>query len=297
MDDPTNATRLAPLTPIDRSSYEPAYVQLVNVLSHAIATGQYRAGDQLPTEAELCAVYDLSPMTVRRAIGVLLDRGAVSTTRGRGTFVKPLELNAATFELSEFHDLLDDPRVEVRVLETRVLPAGARAAANLAVPEGTRIISIRRLLQRGDEPLFYHRESLIYDPATPTVEAELGVTALRDLFEGGVGAGPKRGELVIHASVLTEEEARHVERPAGGAALVLEHLFFGYDDKPMSWGRFVCRGDLLQFRAHIGVQPTPAAAAPLRAAAKGAAANAAVANTAVANAAARTARTRARRRS
>ena len=91
---------------------------------------------------------------------------------------------------------------------------GTRAAANLAVPEGTRIISIRRLLARGAEPLMYHRESLVYDPTTPTVESELGVTALRDLFEGGVGAGPKHGELVIHASVLTEDEAA----PRGPAA-------------------------------------------------------------------------------
>ena len=71
MSDPTTTARLAP---IDRTSYEPAYVQLVNILSHAIASGQYRAGDQLPTEAELCAVYDVSPMTVRRAIGVLRSR-------------------------------------------------------------------------------------------------------------------------------------------------------------------------------------------------------------------------------
>ncbi len=261
MDDQT-ATRLAPLSPIDRASYEPAYLQLVNVLSHAIASGQYRAGDQLPTEAELCAAYDLSPMTVRRAIGVLLDRGAVSTTRGRGTFVKPLRLASATFELGGFRDLLADPRVEARVLEARVVPAGARAAANLAIPEGTRIISIRRLLTRGDEPLFYHRESLVYDPTTPTVESELGVTALRDLFEGGVGAGPKHGELIIHASVLTEEEAHQVGRPAGSAALVLEHLFYDYDDAPMSWGRFVGRGDLLRFHAHIGVQATPPADKP-----------------------------------
>jgi DNA-binding GntR family transcriptional regulator len=261
MDDQT-APRLAPLAPIDRSSYEPAYMQLVNVLSHAIATGQYRAGDQLPTEAELCAAYDVSPMTVRRAVGVLLDREAVSTTRGRGTFVKPLQLASATFELSGFRDLLADPRVEARVLEARVVPAGTRAATNLAVPEGTRVISIRRLLERADEPLLYHRESLVYDPTTPTVESELGVTALRDLFEGGIGAGPKHGELIIHASVLTEEEARHVERPAGSAALVLEHLFYDYDDTPMSWGRFVCRGDLLQFRAHIGVQATPPTSKP-----------------------------------
>ena len=100
---------LAGLKPIDRSSFEPAYIQLVNILSHAIARGDYRAGDQLPTEAELCAAFDVSPMTVRRAVGVLLDRGFVSTTRGRGTFVKPLHISAASFELSEFHDLLADP--------------------------------------------------------------------------------------------------------------------------------------------------------------------------------------------
>ncbi len=245
---------LAGLKPIDRSSFEPAYIQLVNILSHAIARGDYRAGDQLPTEAELCAAFDVSPMTVRRAVGVLLDRGFVSTARGRGTFVKPLHISAASFELSEFHDLLADPAVTARVLEARVMPAGARAAANLGVSEGTRVISIRRLLQRGDEPLFYHRESLAYDPERPTVEAELGVTALRDLFEGGGAAGPKRGELVVHASVLTGEEARYVGRPAGSAALVVEHLFFDYDDKPMSWGRFVCRGDLLQLRAVIGAR-------------------------------------------
>ena len=117
------------------------------------------------------------------------------------------------------------------------------------------MISIRRLLQRGDEPLFYHRESLVYDPSTPTVEAELGVTALRDLFEGGSGsrAQARRARHPRLGSDRARKPATSAGR-AGSAALVLEHLFYGYDDKPMSWGRFVCRGDLLQFRAHIGVQ-------------------------------------------
>lgn len=253
------AHSIAPMTgpkpaTIDRDSYEPAYVQLVNALSHAIATGQYRAGDQLPTEAELRTTYDVSPMTVRRAINVLLDRGVVSTTRGRGTFVRPLRLAAASFDLGEFHDLLNDERVTVRLLEARVIGAGARAATNLELAEGTRIVSIRRLLERAGEPLIYHRESLLYDPQQPIVEAELSVTALRDMFDGSVGTGPKRGELTIHASVLTGEEAHHVTGAAGDAALVLEHLFYAYDDRPMSWGRFVCRGELLQLRASIGVE-------------------------------------------
>ncbi len=239
---------------IDRSSYEPAYVQLVNILRQAIASGEYQAGDQLPTEAELCATYDVSPMTVRRAVSMLLDQGAVSTTRGRGTFVQPLRLATASFGLSEFHDLLRDERVSAKVLEARVVPAGPRAAANLAVPVGTRVVSIRRLLERDNDPLLYHRESLVYDPTRPIVEAELDVTALRDMFEGGAGTGPKHGELIIHASLLNAEEARYLSAAPNTAAWVLEHVFYDYDDRPISWGRFVCRGALLQFRARVGVQ-------------------------------------------
>ncbi len=237
---------------IDRSSYEPAYTQLVSILRQAIASGQYQAGDQLPTESELCAAYDVSPMTVRRAIGMLLDQGAVRTSRGRGTFVQPLRLATATFDLSEFHEILADKDVTAKVVEARVVPAGARAAANLGVPDGTRVVSIRRILQRGVKPLIYHRESLIYDPTQPTVEAELSVTALRDMFEGGVGTGLKRGDLTIHASVLTQEEAVRLALPAGHAAWVLEHIFFGYDEMPISWGCFIASGELFSFRASVG---------------------------------------------
>jgi DNA-binding GntR family transcriptional regulator len=245
---------------IDKTSFEPAYIQLVNVLRRAIASGQYQAGDQLPTEAELCAAYDVSPMTVRRAIGMLLDQGAVTTTRGRGTFVQPLRLATATFDLSEFHDILAEPEVTAKVVEARVLPAGPRAAANLGLADGTRVVSIRRILQRGDEPLIYHRESLVYDPTLPTIESELDVTALRDMFEGGAGSGPKRGELILHASVLSYEEGGRLGLPAGTAAWVLEHIFYDYDEKPISWGCFICRGDLFSFRAGVGAQaPEPEA--------------------------------------
>ena len=38
---------------IDRDSYEPAYAQLVRILTAEIAGGVYRAGDQLPSESQL----------------------------------------------------------------------------------------------------------------------------------------------------------------------------------------------------------------------------------------------------
>src|SRR5690554_6989562 len=73
---------------IDRNSFEPAYLQLANILRRQIARGQYRPGDQLPSEAQLCQMYGISPMTVRRSINLLSDMGVVSTVKGRGTYVK-----------------------------------------------------------------------------------------------------------------------------------------------------------------------------------------------------------------
>ncbi len=35
-------------------------------------------------------------------------------------------------------------------------------------------------------------------------------------------------------------------------AFRLEHLFFDYEDKPVSWGRFICRGDRFRFTTNLG---------------------------------------------
>jgi hypothetical protein len=80
---------------IDRSSYEPAYVQLVRIVSQLIAAGTLLPGDQLPSEGQFCTQFNVSPMTVRRAVNILVERGLVSATQGKGTFVKPLDIGEA----------------------------------------------------------------------------------------------------------------------------------------------------------------------------------------------------------
>jgi GntR family transcriptional regulator len=237
---------------IARNSFEPAYSQLADILRQRIASGEFQAGDRIPTQAELSRTYGLSPMTVRRAIKILLDEQAVSTVRGRGTFVEAASFAAATFDLGAFQDLLGDDRVRARILGVHVRRASRRVADILDIPEGTRVISIRRVLMNDKDPLLFHREWLIYDPRRPVVETELGVAALRDLFEGRGHSGPKRGRLTLEASVVRADEAPHLSVPVGHPCLVLEHLFFDFDDRPLSWGVFIVRADLLRFEATVG---------------------------------------------
>ena len=101
--------------------------------------------------------------------------------------------------------------------------------------------------------MLLHREYVIYDPTRPLIEAEMEVTALRGLFNGGSGSDLKRGYLTVEATVLTEEEAVLLHSDIGVPAFRLEHIFYDFDDRPVSWGWFICSGDRLRFTATIGI--------------------------------------------
>ena len=243
-----------PIDAIDRTLYEPAYAQLVRILRRQIAAAVFRPGDRLPSEAQLCERYGVSPMTVRRAINILVDQGVVLAEQGRGTFVKPLELGAAIFDLDRLQRLFrgEEPAA-VKLLQARITLASKRTARKLAIQVGERTIFIRRLILQGEDPMLLHREHLIYDPARPVVESELEVTALHGLFSGGGESTLKRGDLTIDATVLTEEEAAVLHAEVGAAAFRLEHIFYDFVDRPVSWGWFVCPGDRLHFTATVGL--------------------------------------------
>lgn len=243
-----------PIVTIDRSSHEPAYAQLVRILLGQIGAGVFRPGDRLPSEAQLCERYGVSPMTVRRVVNILADQGVVIAEQGRGTFVKPLELGTATFDLDRLQQLFrDEGQSTVKLLEARITPATERTARKLSIKVGDRTIFIRRLIFQGEEPMLLHREHVIYDPTRPIIEAEMEVTALRGLFSGGAESDLKRGNLTIDATVLTKEEAALLHSEVGVPAFRLEHIFYDFDDRPVSWGWFICSGDRLCFTATIGI--------------------------------------------
>jgi len=64
------------------------YRMVVRVITARIDSGEYAPGRRLPPEKDLAAELGVAYMTVRRAMGILRDRGLVITIWGLGTFVK-----------------------------------------------------------------------------------------------------------------------------------------------------------------------------------------------------------------
>ena len=133
------------------------------------------------------------------------------------------------------------------------MPASPRVCRKLAVDPASPVVAIKRIVSSAGAPVFYHSEYLVFDPRRPLVEAEYGVTALRDLLADAGQSGLKYGRLKLHASTLTEAEACYLGEDPGIPAWVIEHLFFDFEDRPVSWGRFIGRSDRLDFSTTVGV--------------------------------------------
>src|SRR6201986_665186 len=80
------------------------YARVEETIAAEIAQGEYRPGDQLPAEDELLERFQVSRITVRRAIQNLVRRGLLEIRRELGTFVLSPRIEAELTKLTGFVD-------------------------------------------------------------------------------------------------------------------------------------------------------------------------------------------------
>ena len=94
---------------IDYSTGLPVWIQVKNRIAYLIGSGEYKAGDRLPTVRALAVDLDISYNTVNRAYMDLEREGYISTRKGRGTFVAERnDIGAARATDSPVELLIDD---------------------------------------------------------------------------------------------------------------------------------------------------------------------------------------------
>lgn len=72
---------------INKFSSIPLYLQLKDLIVKKIESNEYPPNTQIPSEQELCEIYDISRPTVRQAVSELTSSGYLYKEKGKGTFV------------------------------------------------------------------------------------------------------------------------------------------------------------------------------------------------------------------
>ncbi|GHO85135.1 FadR/GntR family transcriptional regulator [Dictyobacter formicarum] len=118
-------------TMYNRVQSSKVFEQVAEQIEQRILRGELHSGDRLPTERELCEMFQVSRTAVREAMKTLAQKGLVEMRPGRGTIV----INATSRAMRQSLDLMmrvdqttsSDNLVEVReIFEPEI---AARAAS------------------------------------------------------------------------------------------------------------------------------------------------------------------------
>jgi Transcriptional regulators len=232
----------------------PAYLRLAETIKRQILDGVYQYGGRIPSEAALCKTSGLALLTVRQALGVLVDEGLLERFPGRGTYVKELSWRGANFSIDGLVDRVGSGDTQVRIVRTEVRRATAGIAERLGISLGDSVVYLKRTISTAGSVFLIQEGHLLLDPERPIMEAELEATYLTGLFTGSGQGLIKTAHLGISPVALSEEDCRLLGREPGTVAFKLEYVFHDAATAPLAVGSFLTPDDTLKLSASIGVR-------------------------------------------
>lgn len=240
---------------IDKNSVIPIYYQLYKLIEGQIRRGDLKPGECLPTEHEISARFEISRMTVRRAIAELVSAGMVYAQQGRGTFVATPKLDNIVFELNDFNEEIKQRGLNYKttLLEARIIRADKELREKFQVGEEfKRFLFFRTVLSAEDERLSYEVKYTIYSKSMPILESELKDPSLPGLIASHTEYVPMSAKKVLQVAACTAEEAGILGIAPNSPVFLIEQTIYDQDLKPVGWSKAVYRGDRYKLTSYDG---------------------------------------------
>jgi len=234
--------------PLDALSSLPLYQQLKRALRLAIDQHILAPDDALPAERDLATDFDVSRITVRKALDGLVEEGLLVRRQGSGNFVSArVEKNFAM--LTSFSE---DMRARGRSPRTVWLKRSAgtvtpEESLTLRLSPGTPVYRFHRLRFADDAPMAIEYATVVAS-ALPALEA-----VNESLYEALERSGhrPVHALQRLRAMLLTSEQAELLKAKAGDPGLLVERLGSLRDGRAVEFTQSFYRGEIYDFVAEL----------------------------------------------
>lgn len=206
---------------------------------------------KLPAERDLAVEFDVSRLTVRRALDRLEHDGLVYRVQGAGTFVASPRITKSV-ELTSFSE---DMRARglvpgSTILVSETIPAGAKLGAKLRMSPSADVFHIRRARTADGEPMALE-DSYLNPLLLPGLIDNVGSESLYKILEEDYGLRLEWAEQSIRASVLDPEQARLLKAPAFSPAFFVERTSYDARDIAIEYAESTYRGDRYHYELEI----------------------------------------------
>jgi len=228
------------------------YQQVINYYQALIESGKLVEGDKMPTEEEMCNLFNVSRITIRRALDGLTQEGYIYKLQGKGSFVTTKKTDIQMNHLRGFSEEMKSlgltPSTEL-VSKEIITPSEAVAKA-LGINETQKVYIITRLRCADGLPIAIERVHLPFY-RFPGLENEDLTKSLYDVLRNKYGCETKKAEQCIKAGSASESDTQILKIKPGKAVLLISRTTFEQDGRPFEYVQSAYRADKYQFNVTI----------------------------------------------
>jgi DNA-binding GntR family transcriptional regulator len=228
---------------------EPLYRQLKKALQAAILNDTYQQGEKIPPEPELSEQYNVSRITVRKAVEELVKEGYLIKQQGKGTFVSLPKIDRKIEHVMGFTAACQANgfTTHSEVTKKEVIKGEADLRKALQLEKDEKVLYIQRKRFAGDSPLMLENNFYPYNRYSFLLDEPLD-GSLYDLLRKKYEIYPNQsGKTTLEIALADEKQAQLLETSIGKPLFYMNAVIYDQQGRPVHAGKQYIIGDRYQF--------------------------------------------------
>lgn len=239
---------------LDPTSFVPLYHQLKEIIIENIENNVWLPDDKIPSEHQLCAQYEVSRNTAKKAIEDLVQDGILYRVQGTGTFVTRPKIEQSLSGFYSFSQVLKEKGLKPKdmILKITIEKSSKKVAKALQIPMDSDVVVLQRLRCASEEPIILESS---YLPKNRIDNIEkmnvVGENPLYDILANDYQIFVTSAKETFEPVLIREYEGNLLKVEAGSPALLLERIAYDRQRVPVEYCKSIVRGDRCRFYTEL----------------------------------------------
>ncbi len=227
--------------------------KIVEQIECYIIEHNLKPGDSLPSERQLCELWDCNRMTFRAAAKRLITEGVLNSIPLKNYYVAPDKLERYLQDLTSLTEFVQQQGLQLsnRLISQSIIPAGRKTAQQLKVPEKSDVLELIRLRLVEEEPISIDTSLIPLTRFRGIETYDFEHASLYSVMDQVFHIVPDHGSEEISITYADEEEAKLLQIDEGEALFYLKGATYDKNDESLEIIKSVIRTDRIRFAGEL----------------------------------------------
>lgn len=194
-----------------------------------IDSEEYKVDNLIPSERELMGIFQVSRITVRKAIDDLVNEGYLYRIQGKGTYVKNDKISHDLFSITSCTEEIRSCGMiaSSRVISFEAIPVDRCISKLLQITDNSLVMRLERIFYANNKPINY---TITYLPLSifPGLEKhDFEKESLYSVIENNYGIKITHAKRTLEAILANEENSKYLKIQPGKPLILFRCETYG----------------------------------------------------------------------